>query len=93
MYNADALAALHGCFYRLPLSDQLWLLDRLLDIVKKYVHNQQKCCRGGLIRHLLSLLGQYHSGEQQLTNESTGATLNTRKHRIYRRRNGPFSLQ
>ena len=72
VYNGDALATLHDCFYRLPLSDQLWLLDRLLDIVKKYVHNQQKCCQAGLICHLLSLLAQHHNGEQQLTNDSTG---------------------
>jgi len=72
VYNAEAMVALHEYFFCLSPSDQLWLLERLLGIIKKYVHNQQRCCHGGLIHHLLSLLGQHHSGEQQLNNESAG---------------------
>ena len=75
VYNAEVMVALCECFFCLSPSNQLWLLERLLDIIKKYVHNRQICCHGGLIGHLLSLLGQHHSGEQQLNNGSTGTNM------------------
>jgi len=75
VFNADALIMVYHCFFHLSPPDQPWILDKLLDIVRKSVHNQQKCCQGGLISHLLSLLTQNHHGEQELSNESTGTNL------------------
>lgn len=72
VHNANALTTIHNCFYHLSPSNQLWSLDKLLDIVKKYIHNQQKCCQGGLIGHLLSLLAQHHRAERQLSEDAIG---------------------
>ena len=43
-----------------------------MEIIAPCVNNQQKCCLGGVVSHLLSLLAQCQNGKQQLHCDVTG---------------------